>query len=93
MNYKLDADPPTRHPFKVSSIDSLNKDSYKRYRQPHPWSIDGLKEPSKGFTLYKELNAVYNALHNKFFNLNKQAFPKYRLNHSHNACIGYPFSR
>jgi hypothetical protein len=71
---QLDADPPTRHPFKVSGIDSLNKNSYKRYRQPYPWSMDGLKKPSKGFTLYKELNAVYNALHNKFFNLNKQAF-------------------
>ena len=64
---QLDADPPTRHPFKVSSIDSLNKDSYKRYRQPHPWSMDGLKEPSKGFTLYKELNAVYIALSKIFF--------------------------
>jgi hypothetical protein len=64
---QLDSDPPTRQPFKISSIDSLNKNTYKRYRQPHPWSMDGLKEPSKGFTLYKELNAVYIALSKKFF--------------------------
>ena len=70
---QLDADPPTRHPFKISSIDSLNKDSYKRYRQSHPWPMDGLKEPSKGFALYKELNAVYIALSKIFFYLNEQA--------------------
>ena len=64
---QLDADPPTRHPFKISGIDSLNKDTYKRYRLPHPWSKDGLKEPSKSFTLYKELNAVYIALSKIFF--------------------------
>ena len=66
---QLDVNPPTRHPFKISSIDSMNKDTYKRYRHPHPWSMDGLKESSKSFTLYKELNAVYIALENKFYNL------------------------
>ena len=69
---QLDVNPPTRHPFKISSIDSMNKDTYKRYRHPHPWSMDGLKESSKSFTLYKELNAVYIALENKFYNLIQQ---------------------
>ena len=70
---QLDVNPPTRLPFKLSYIDCLNKEIYARYRKSYPWPKDGLKKPSKGLTLYRELNGVYKALKTYFFYLVQKA--------------------
>ena len=70
---QLDVNPPIRLPFKLSYIDSMNKSIYARYLMAYPWSADGLKNPSKGLTLYRQLNGVYKELKENYFKLIHQA--------------------
>lgn len=63
----LDVSPPTRLPFKLSSISGLSKKNYINYLASHPWQIKELK--GKGLTLCKEMNAIYTALQNKYNDL------------------------
>ncbi len=65
---QLDVNPPTRIPFNIKAIDSMGKENYARYRTRYPWSTDGLKNPSKGFTLYQELKNIYKNLERCFYN-------------------------
>lgn len=57
---ELDLTPPTRLPFTLNSIKSLNnKVTYARYRTPYPWSQEGLEKGSESLKLYIELQDIY----------------------------------
>ena len=63
---QLDVFPPTRIPFKRTYIEEMGKENYARYREPYPWSNNGIKH-LKSFTLYTELDDVYRELEMEFY--------------------------
>ena len=65
---QLDKKPPTRLPFKKNAIDDINKEFYVHFNSPYPWSQDGLTD-HRSFTLYSELDDVYKALEDNYYNL------------------------
>lgn len=67
----LDISPPTRLPFKLSSINGLSKKNYIKYLATPTWLTKDLK--GKELSLCKEMNAIYIALHNKYCDLIQRA--------------------
>lgn len=65
---QLDKKPPTRLPFTKNAINDINKEFYVHFNAPYPWSQDGLTD-HRSFTLYSELDDVYKALEEDYYNL------------------------
>ena len=64
---QFDSELLVRRPFRISYIDCMKKPMYAIYCKQHPWSAEGLK--NKSLILYKQMNDVYNALKQEYFNL------------------------
>jgi hypothetical protein len=64
---QFDSELLVRRPFRISYIDCMKKTNYAIYCKQHPWSAEGLK--NKSLILYKQMNDVYNALKQEYFNL------------------------
>jgi hypothetical protein len=70
---QLDVNPPARLPFTKNAIDSINSNkSYVRYNTSYPWSKDGIND-TRSFTLYTEMEDVYQAVQEKYDKFVRQA--------------------